>query len=298
MSHLFLLAVAVLAALEGLNGWALPSRLSSGRFASSSLTQQRVGPLQASAAISLTSDDGVRKVTIIEGKGKTIEAGDILAVEYTCSVKGSETPFATNPQEKIIAIDGSMIKAWDLGLATMSVGEKATFTSSAAYAYGEKGIGGIIPPNSDIVLDMKVLAWLGNQLRPESLFQKDLDIDPFIASTPETIRAEYEEMQAAKSDKYDGNILQIYWRRLRNISFGFGGSGFFTSQSGEKAPWYLNPNLTFPAMIALTIVTFGTVFLTGSVKEKGMPKSDLEVSQIQRVDPSGSSSNDVEKFFS
>lgn len=42
---------------------------------------------------------------------------------------------------------------------------------------------------------MKVLAWLGNQLRPESLFQKDLDIDPFIASTPEAIQAEYEDMQ-------------------------------------------------------------------------------------------------------
>ena len=45
---------------------------------------------------------------------------------------------------------------------------------------------------------MKVLAWLGNQLRPESLFQKDLDIDPFIASTPEAIQAEYEDMQVKK----------------------------------------------------------------------------------------------------
>lgn len=42
---------------------------------------------------------------------------------------------------------------------------------------------------------MKVLAWLGNQLRPESLFSKDLDIDPFIASTPEAIQADYEDMQ-------------------------------------------------------------------------------------------------------
>lgn len=48
---------------------------------------------------------------------------------------------------------------------------------------------------ADLEIDMKVLAWLGNQLRPESLFQKDLDIDPFIASTPEAIQAEYEDMQ-------------------------------------------------------------------------------------------------------
>ena len=35
------------------------------------------------------------------------------------------------------------------------------------------------------IVDIKIVAWLGNQLRPETLFQKDLDIDPFIASTPE-----------------------------------------------------------------------------------------------------------------
>lgn len=48
---------------------------------------------------------------------------------------------------------------------------------------------------------MKVLAWLGNQLRPESLFSKDLDIDPFIASTPEAIQADYEDMQVFLSTK-------------------------------------------------------------------------------------------------
>ena len=49
---------------------------------------------------------------------------------------------------------------------------------------------------------MKVLAWLGNQLRPESLFQKDLDIDPFIASTPEAIQAEYEDMQVFNTPSF------------------------------------------------------------------------------------------------
>ena len=43
----------------------------------------------------------------------------------------------------------------------------------------------IIWKGADLEIELKVLAWLGNQLRPESLFQKDLDIDPFIASTPE-----------------------------------------------------------------------------------------------------------------
>ena len=78
-------------------------------------------------------------------------------------------------------------------------------------------------------------------------------------------------------DKYQGGIVQIYLNRLKNISFGFGGSGFFVSQSGEKAPWYLNPNITFPAMIAILLSAFIVVVFTGSVREKGESKMDLEL---------------------
>ena len=78
-------------------------------------------------------------------------------------------------------------------------------------------------------------------------------------------------------DKYQGGIVQIYLNRLKNISFGFGGSGFFVSQSGEKAPWYLNPNITFPAMIAILLSAFIVVVFTGSVREKGESNMDLEL---------------------
>lgn len=86
--------------------------------------------------------------------------------------------------------------------------------------------------------------------------------------------------QLKKTTTYEGSIVDIYLRRLKNISFGFGGSGFFVSQSGEKAPWYLNPNLTFPAMVALVMAAFLTVFTNGGIKEKGQSKLDLEVATV------------------
>ena len=89
-------------------------------------------------------------------------------------------------------------------------------------------------------------------------------------------------LQSKKSDKYDGGIFQIYLKRIKNISFGFGGSNFFASQSGEKAPWYLNPNVTFPTMIAIVISAFIVVFTNGSVKEKGASKMDLEVARLEQ----------------
>ena len=71
----------------------------------------------------------------------------------------------------------------------------------------------------------------------------------------------------------------MYIKRFSTISFGFGGSNFFASQSGKAAPWILNPNITFPAMIAIVLAAFITVLSTGSLKEKGGLQNDLEISR-------------------
>ena len=175
--------------------------------------------------IDLTNDGGVVKELISKGGGKQVDTGDILAIKYQAYLKDSNKIIAKGEKETCIVKDGSLIKGWDIGISSMNVGEKAKITLNSKYAYGSKGVDPIIPPDSDIVLDLHVLAMLGNQLQPDSLFQKDLDIDPFVASTPETIQDEFDKMQANKVDKYKGNIFQIYFNRIKNISFGFGGSG-------------------------------------------------------------------------
>jgi hypothetical protein len=152
-------------------------------------------------AVQLTPDGGVVKETITKGQGKKIEAGDILAIEFAAYVKGSKTPFAQGNREKFIARDGSLIKGWDIAVDSMTVGEAAKFVCTAPYAYGSKGVAPVIAPNSDVEIQLTILAWLGNQLRPESLFQKDLDIDPFVASTPEAIQADFENMQVCHWQK-------------------------------------------------------------------------------------------------
>lgn len=51
-----------------------------------------------------------------------------------------------------------MIKGWDEGVAQMSIGQRALLTCSPDYAYGPKGAGGIIPPNSTLVFDVELIA--------------------------------------------------------------------------------------------------------------------------------------------
>mmetsp|Transcript_11031 Transcript_11031/g.11040 ORF Transcript_11031/g.11040 Transcript_11031/m.11040 type:complete len:283 (+) Transcript_11031:55-903(+) len=229
--------------------------------------------------VELTRDGGVKKTLISSGQGRKIETGDILAIEYTASLKDGNI-FAKGEQEQCIVRDGSLIKGWDIGISSMKVGEKAIFLISPEYAYGKSGVKPVIPSNSDIEVELRIQAWLGNQLRPETLFQKDLDIDPFISSTPEAIQSDFESMQSRKEDK-EQSIIEIYLKRLKNISFGFGGSGFFTSQSGAPAPWYLSPNFTFPTMISICLAAFLAVITSGAVREKGAtPEMNSDISRV------------------
>lgn len=56
---------------------------------------------------------------------------------------------------------GSVIKAWDLGIATMKKGELAKFTCKPKYAYGEAGSLPKIPPNATLIFEVELVSWKG-----------------------------------------------------------------------------------------------------------------------------------------
>lgn len=49
---------------------------------------------------------------------------------------------------------GSVIKAWDIGVATMKKGERAILTCAPEYAYGSSGSPPAIPPDSTLKFDV------------------------------------------------------------------------------------------------------------------------------------------------
>lgn len=54
---------------------------------------------------------------------------------------------------------GRVIKAWDLGVATMRVGELAKFTCASDYAYGDAGSPPKIPPKATLVFEVELFGW-------------------------------------------------------------------------------------------------------------------------------------------
>ncbi|OUM62071.1 hypothetical protein PIROE2DRAFT_11721, partial [Piromyces sp. E2] len=60
------------------------------------------------------------------------------------------------PFRTVIGV-GRLIKGWDEGIPTMSLGESAILSITPEYGYGARGAGASIPPNADLIFEVELL---------------------------------------------------------------------------------------------------------------------------------------------
>ncbi|KAK7864395.1 hypothetical protein R5R35_010986 [Gryllus longicercus] len=118
--------------------------------------------------VSPSKDSGVLKEVLREGEGsETPQPGSKVFVHYVGTLtdgtkfdssRDRGTPFEFNIGK------GNVIKAWDIGVATMKKGELAVFSCKSEYAYGENGSPPKIPPNATLIFEIEVLDWQGEDL--------------------------------------------------------------------------------------------------------------------------------------
>lgn len=105
-------------------------------------------------------DSGLKIYTLKEGTGKKPKKGDNVSIHYTGYLKDG-TVFDSSlkrnrPLQTPIGV-GRVIQGWDEGVLTMKEGEKAILYIPSYMAYGERGAGGVIPPNADLIFEVELL---------------------------------------------------------------------------------------------------------------------------------------------
>jgi len=99
-------------------------------------------------------------IELEEGKGAQAEAGKTVLVHYTGKFQDGgvfDSSVSRGEPIEFVLGQGMVIKGWDEGIAMMKVGGKAQLIIPPDLAYGEKGAGGVIPPNATLVFDVELV---------------------------------------------------------------------------------------------------------------------------------------------
>ena len=93
-----------------------------------------------------------------DGSGASPAASDKVKVHYRGTFPdGKEFDSSYKRGEPIEFPLNGVIKCWTEGVQRMKVGGKAKLTCPASIAYGERGAGGVIPPNATLQFEVELL---------------------------------------------------------------------------------------------------------------------------------------------
>jgi len=127
----------------------------------------------------ITEDQGVQKRIIQMGLGENAEKGYMI----DCHIEGrllDGTIFFNTIKDgnqmsspvKIYALRRDVVKGVDMGLLTMKQNEIAEFKLKPEYAYGEKGNGNLVPPNTEVIIKVDIRNMCEPDIKPTQMTTK------------------------------------------------------------------------------------------------------------------------------
>ena len=107
-----------------------------------------------------TTSTGLRITELLIGNGEPALEGKTVSVNYKGTLENGkelDSSYGRAPFSFPLGA-GRVIKGWDEGVAGMKVGGKRELTIPPSLGYGERGAGGVIPPNATLIFEVELLS--------------------------------------------------------------------------------------------------------------------------------------------
>ena len=106
-----------------------------------------------------TTDSGLQYKVITAGEGKTPQKSDKVTVHYRGTlIDGSEFDSSYSRNKPATFGVGQVIPGWTEALQLMKEGDKWEIYLPSKLAYGERGAGAKIPPNSTLIFEVELIS--------------------------------------------------------------------------------------------------------------------------------------------
>jgi peptidylprolyl isomerase len=150
------LSVAAALALSACGGGAEPAVPT--QPASQPTRQPATQPASAPTG-DVTTASGLQYTDLVVGTGDTPQAGDFIVVHYTGTlIDGTQFDSSAGGDPIVFQIGvGQVIAGWDEGVGSMKVGGKRRLIIPPELGYGERGAGGVIPPNATLIFEVELM---------------------------------------------------------------------------------------------------------------------------------------------
>ncbi|MBY6107064.1 FKBP-type peptidyl-prolyl cis-trans isomerase [Ferrimonas balearica] len=117
----------------------------------------------------VTTDSGLMYKVITEGDGAKPTAADTVTVHYRGTLPTGEEFDSSYARDETISFPlNGVIKGWTEGLQLMPVGSKYELYIPSELAYGERGAGQMIAPNTPLKFEVELFAINGEPALEES----------------------------------------------------------------------------------------------------------------------------------
>ena len=103
---------------------------------------------------------GLRYKVLQKGSGKQANKGAKVSVHYKGQLLDGTVFDSSYKRKQPLDFNvgiGQVISGWDEGIQLLQVGDKARFVIPSNLAYGERGAGGVIPPNATLIFDVELM---------------------------------------------------------------------------------------------------------------------------------------------